>query len=219
MRIFLKMNYLFYSKAFLLHLLGLTRNRQPSAKKTTYPLEGEVFFQWDQSQAWDESHCAGHTPNRRYSHTRLQDSYLAVLIIICKYLGGAGAVLEVCGAVGELLLCARKKLERAVSELYRARGRGQGGELLKLIEGRPSSKGSGPILGPRYGGSAGCCSAWTPPWTLDSHFYYSSALLAEAVAGGWGCCNKSCNLHSDPWKHQQDMVTTPTSSRYCKQIL
>ena len=64
---------------------------------------------------------------------------MTVLIIICKYLGGAGAVMEVCGVVGELLPCARKKLERADSEL--CRGRGQGGELLKLIEGRPSSKG------------------------------------------------------------------------------
>ena len=49
------------------------------------------------------------------------------------------AVMEVCGVVGELLPCTRKKLERADSEL--CRGRGQGSELLKLIEGRPSSKG------------------------------------------------------------------------------
>ena len=49
--------------------------------------------------------------------------------------------MEVCRAVGDFLPCARKKLERAVSELCRARGRGQRGELLKLIEGTPSSKG------------------------------------------------------------------------------
>ena len=49
--------------------------------------------------------------------------------------------MEVCGAGGELLPCDRKKLERAVRELCRARGRGQGGELLNLIEGRPTSKG------------------------------------------------------------------------------
>ena len=49
--------------------------------------------------------------------------------------------MEVCGAVGESLPCARKKFERAVRKLCRARGRGKGGELLKLIEGRPSSEG------------------------------------------------------------------------------
>ena len=44
---------------------GLTRNWQPSAKKTTYPQEGEVFFQWYHSKAWDESHCAGHTSDQK----------------------------------------------------------------------------------------------------------------------------------------------------------
>ena len=65
--------------------------------------------------------------------------------------------MEVCGVVGQLLPCDRKKLERADREL--CRGRGQGGELLKLIEGGPPPRGSGPIPGPRYGGSAGCCTS------------------------------------------------------------
>ena len=52
---------------------------------------------------------------------------MAVLIIICKYFGGAGAVMVVCGAVGEFLPCARKKLERAVCELCRGRGKDSAG--------------------------------------------------------------------------------------------
>ena len=44
------------------------------------------------------------------------------------------------------------------------------------------------------------------PWTLPQDLV--STLNSSR------CCNESCHMHSDPWKHHKYMVTTPTSSRY-----
>ena len=81
--------------------------------------------------------------------------------------------------VGELLPCARKKLESAVSELCRARGRGQGGELLKLIEGGPPQRASRPIPGPRYGGSASVLPSSKSDQEISKLDFYQTIFLPK----------------------------------------